>query len=153
MAGEWLEIGGWSFGSACCWFESPDALASLHAAPTFRGEDLAVPGVEGEVAKRRVRGPVVMEITSGIIVGDVDVSGAETSNHRAGLSANWAAMLDAILPPPSAPYTRTLVHHVGPVSRSAECVVTAVEGPVAVGVAAFRFGLQVRVPSGELVTQ
>lgn len=145
---ESLTIGDWSFRSPAC--RATD-LSGLWSAPDLRGEDRTAPGVSGVSVRPRTRGAIGFMVPT-VVFGGRDPDGDEFDDVRSGIRANLAEMYEDILPPSSSPYTRELVHELPDGgTRTADCIVTAIEGPNPIGAAAVRVTVVVRIPGGEFV--
>ncbi len=104
-ADQYITIGTWTFGSPCCILEQG---YGIHSAPSIRGEDRTIPGVNGEAVRPRRLGPVRFPIVA-VIAGDIDRYGNPIADPRRGLASNIAAMRAALLPAATDPL-RTLVY-------------------------------------------
>ena len=141
---EYVKIGTWVFATPACQLED---ISGVFAVAEMRGEDRVAAGVAGVAVRPRSRDALIFALPF-VIYGDADPDGDPFTDVREGLVTNVNAMRAAILPPSTSPYTRTIIHMRGSTSRTAQCIVTAIDGPEPVGSEALRFAAVVKIPAG-----
>lgn len=141
---EWVSIGTWVFGTEASHLIS---LEPLWTPPRWIIPQDAPPAMNGRPARRGRPGPVMVALNA-MVFGDFDSEGVAIADYREGLNDNMAAMVAAITPPSTDPYTRTIVHHLpSGTERTAACQAQVFD-VVQFSPRALKITLEVTIPSG-----
>ena len=142
VSSEPVSIGTWVFGTPAC------TVTNVHVVrtkPTIRSNLQPIPDAAGESAGKALPGAIrfAMEV---LLHGDRDVDGNVVADARQGLGDLEDAMEAAILPPATAPFTRTIVDTAR--SREAQCQVLNISEPTRISTVTQHYVIQVVIPSG-----